>query len=242
MTDLQNDWLRRLPEAAFPFWRHGWTTSAGPDFHSAPTSNEHSTAVAQLVTAAGLQEGAWVQQVHGGQVLRAEQPGYLGEADAVWTTKLGLGVVGRSADCPLILVAGPGCWGFAHASWRSTVAGITGSLLQEMKQAGLQADLAVAVICPSAGPCCYEVGPEVQAEAEAQLGPGVAEFFPSLGTRPAFDLWRANRAVLETCGVPARQIFVAGVCTICGGEDYPSHRRQQGQAGRFAAISGGPKS
>ncbi len=66
------------------------------------------------------------------------------------------------------------------------------------------------------------------------------EFFPSLGTPPAFDLWRANGAVIEAAGVPARQIFVADVCTICGGEDYPSHRRQQGQAGRFAAISGGP--
>ena len=239
MTVPTPAWLRRIPEAALPFWRHGWSTNDGPDFLSPPTSAAHATAVSRLVAAVGLQQGAWVQQVHGGRVVRAEEPGYLGQADAVWTTQPGLGVVGRSADCPLILIAGPQHWGFAHASWRSTVAGITSTLLREMMNAGLQPEQTRAVICPSAGPCCYEVGPEVQAEAVARLGPGVGKFFPSLGDRPAFDLWRANQAVLAAAGLPARQVFVTGVCTICGGEDYPSHRRQRGRAGRFAAISGG---
>ena len=192
-----------------------------------------------LVEAVGLQDGAWVQQVHGGRVLRAEEAGYLGEADAVWTTQSGLGVVGRSADCPLILIAGPSCWGFAHASWRSTVAGITATLIGDMVAAGLEPEQATAIICPSAGPCCYEVGPEVKAAAIADLGPGIADCFVQLGERPAFDLWRANAGVLEAAGLPAQRIFVSGHCTICGGEEYPSHRRQHGQAGRFAAISGG---
>ncbi len=232
-------WLRRLPEAAFPFWRHGWTTAQGPEFLSEPTSPEHSVAVAELVTAAGLRDGAWVQQVHGGCVLRAQEPGYLGEADAVWTTRPGLGVVGRSADCPLILIAGPGHWGFAHASWRATVAGITSTLVSDMIQDGMRPEQAAAVICPSAGPCCYEVGPEVQAEAVARLGSGIADCFPQLESRTAFDLWRANARVLEAAGIPAERIFVTGECTICGGTEYPSHRRQKGQAGRFAAICGG---
>jgi YfiH family protein len=240
MTSSAPNWLRRLPEAARPFWRHGWTTKSGPEFLCPPTSPQHAAAVARLVAAAGLQDGAWVQQVHGGKVLRATTAGYLGQADALWTTEPGLGVIGRSADCPLVLVAGPNHWGFAHASWRSTVAGITATLLRDMTAAGLNPRQARAVICPSAGPCCYEVGPEVQEAAVAQLGAGILDCFPTLGPRPAFDLWRANRAVLAAAGLPAAQIYTTGQCTICGGDDYPSYRREQDQAGRFAAISGGP--
>jgi len=237
-------WLRRLSTSAPDDWRHGWTTDAGPDFRTPVTSVEHAAAVAELVAAAGLRDGAWVRQVHGSAVLRADQPGLLGEADALWTNEPGLGVVGRSADCPLLLVAGVdaagrGIWGFAHASWRSTVAGIMTSLLRDMKRAGLRLDRTWAVVCPSAGPCCYEVGPEVRQAALAHLGPSAADFCLPLRERPAFDLWRANGAQCEAAGLPAGHFFVSGVCTICAGRDYPSYRRQQGQAGRLAAISGG---
>ena len=56
---------------------------------------------------------------------------------------------------PLVLVggrlgSGDVIWGFAHASWRSTVAGITGSLPAAMTAAGLRPETARAVICPSA--------------------------------------------------------------------------------------------
>jgi YfiH family protein len=237
-------WLRRLPSAAAERWQYGWTTGAGPDFRPDVTSAEHANAVDCLVAAVGLAGGAWVRQVHGGTVLRAEQPGYVGEADALWTTTSGLGVVGRSADCPLVLVAGAdasgnGRWGFAHASWRSTVAGITLSLLREMIRSGLRPDRARAVICPSAGPCCYEVGAEVRQDALCRLGPQAADFFAAADSRFTFDLWRANGAQLEASGLPGDHIHTAEVCTICGGDDYPSYRREQDRAGRFAAISGG---
>jgi len=244
MTLSKPEWLRRLDEAALSHWHHGWTTVAGPDFLSAPTSAEHAEAVDRLVAAAGLRAGAWVRQVHGGEVIQAHSPGLLGQADAVWTAEPGLGVVGRSADCPLILVvgtdtAGHGRWGFAHASWRSTIAGITKNLLREMAVSGLRTDQAQVIICPSAGPCCYEVGPEVQEQAIAQLGPGAAAFFELHDRRQFFDLWQANCAQLIAAGVTVENITVTRVCTICGGEQYPSHRRQQGNAGRFAAVSGG---
>ncbi len=154
------DWLRRLPRAALPFVRYGWTTAAGPDFGHAVDSAAQAVAVGRLVEAVGLAGGAWVEQEHGARVVRAESPGCLGRADAMWTTGPDLGVIGRSADCPLILVGGVdsgghAICGFAHASWRSTVARITTGLLREMVGAGLRPDRAEALICPSAGPCCY---------------------------------------------------------------------------------------
>lgn len=244
MTASAPSWLRRLPQVRSRAWRHGWTTGAGPDYASVPDGSDHAAAVARLVAAVGLREGAWVDQVHGGRALRAEDGGFLGEADALWTTAPGLGVVGRSADCPLILVAGRdaagrGLWGFAHASWRSTLAGIATRLLQDMVAGGLRPDRTRAVICPSAGPCCYEVGTEVRTAARNKLGTDADAFFPRLGARVALDLWRANGAALAAAGLANERIFVAGICTICGGTDYPSHRREHGHAGRFAAISGG---
>jgi YfiH family protein len=224
-------------------WRHGWTDKAGPDFLSAPTSDEHRLAVQKLVDVVGLRAGAWVHQVHGGTVLRATEPGYIGEADALWTTEPGLGVVGRSADCPLILISGNDASGmayraFAHASWRSTVAQITHNVMKEMIKAGMLVERAQALICPSAGPCCYEVGPEVQEAALKELGTNSAAHFVPYGDGIAYDLWAANRAQLEAAGMASRDIFVTGVCTICSGHEYPSHRREKGLAGRMAAICG----
>lgn len=235
------EWFQRHSTA---HWRHGWTTAEGPDFSTPPTSTEHQSAVKTLVAAAGLQGGAWAHQVHGGKVLRVSQPGFAGEADAVWTTVPGLGVIGRSADCPLVLICGKdatgtGYWAFAHASWRSTVAKITSNVLAKMIAAGMKADRTQAVICPSAGPCCYEVGHEVYDIAVAKLGPEAKQHFPPLNSGHAYDLWAANRAQMEAAGLAPANISVVGVCTICTGLQYPSHRREAGQAGRMAAISGG---
>ncbi len=233
-------WLRTSPHLTTPAWAHGWSTAAGPDFRSPPDTPGHVPAVAELVAAAGLEDAAWVRQVHGGVVLRATGPGFAGEADALWTDRPGLGVVGRSGDCPLVLVAADGerpRWGFAHASWRSTVAGITARLLAEMTGAGAAPARCRAVICPSAGPCCYEVGDDVREQARKCLGRSAEAFFVGRRERWLFDLWRANTAQLLDAGVPEDRIGVAGICTICG-EGYPSHRRDGAAAGRFAAIIG----
>lgn len=233
-------WLRTSRLLERPGWAHGWTTSAGPDYHSPPHAPEHEEAVTSLVEAVGLEHATWVHQVHGGTVLRADRPGCLGEADALWSDRPGLGVVGRSADCPLVLVAADGDrprWGFAHASWRSTVAGITARLMEVLTEAGADPARCRAVICPSAGPCCYEVGAEVRERALQELGDEAAALFEPRGDRWIFDLWGANAAQLRAAGVGPARIAVSGVCNICG-EGYPSHRRQGAAAGRFAAIVG----
>ncbi len=233
-------WLRTSSAFADSGYTHGWSTITGPDFGVPPDTADHGRRVARLVRAVGLTEAAWVRQVHGGTVLRAVKAGFLGEADALWTDRPGLGVVGRSADCPLILVGGDGprpLGGFAHASWRSTVAGITTGLMAALGGAGLDPAHTSAVICPSAGPCCYEVGDEVREQAQERLGQSVEAFFVRRHGRWMFDLWQANRAQLEAAGVAPGRINVSGVCTICG-TGYPSHRRDGEAAGRFAAVIG----
>mgnify|MGYP001823289760 CR=1 FL=1 len=179
---------------------------------------------------------AWAHQVHGGTVLKATKPGMDGQADALWTDTPGLLLAGRSADCPIILISGlrpdgSPVTGFAHASWRSTVQGVTRNLLRELKATP---DSLHAAIAPSAGPCCYEVGPEVEEAALASLGPAAAAFFRNGN----FDLWAANEAQLQEGGVAPERIHNMRVCTLCQGDDFWSWRRQKEAAGRFAGLIG----
>lgn len=222
--------------------RHVLSTAAGPDLRGDSRTAAHAESVAAVAEAAGLPQLAWAYQVHGGTVLRVDAPGCAGEADALWTDVPGLGVAGRSADCPIVLVAGAGrdgrpVWGMAHASWRSTVAGITTRLLEAMVAGGLDPASAVAGIAPSAGPCCYEVGDEVREAALGALGADAVAFFAPHRDRWILDLWRANVHALTAAGLPADSIAVDGRCTICG-TGFPSHRREGEGAGRFAAVVG----
>jgi YfiH family protein len=230
--------------AAEPGLRHGVTTRAGPAFGRDGASAESAAAAAAAAAALDLEDVAWTQQVHGGTVLRVRDAGLAGEADGLVTDRPGLAVLGRGADCPLVLVAGrrpdgTAAVGFAHASWRSTVRGITATVLQRLREElGVDPATVTAGIAPSAGPCCYEVGPEVREEALDRLGTGAARFFAPVGEGWHLDLWSANLAQLTAAGVPAARVFGSGLCTICQGERFWSWRAQGEAAGRFAALIG----
>jgi YfiH family protein len=236
-------WLQTTDTFRSDTWKHGWSTTAGPDFRGEPDAPDHEEAVRQLVTGAGLTGGAWARQVHGGTVMKADKAGFQGEADALWTDQPGLGVIGRGADCPLILVGGlksdgRPVWGFAHASWRSTLQGITTGLVLALAEAGADPSGLQAVICPSAGPCCYEVGEEVREKALQSLGPGAAWFFTQIQNRQTFDLWEANIEQLTGAGLSGKNVCNTAHCTICDTGLYPSYRRQGQASGRFAAVIG----
>jgi len=239
-------WWHRSPVLDPTDWVAGWTDDQGPDFRGPAAGAAQRAAVSVLTGETGLAEAAWVEQVHAGDVLYAGAPGCVGRADALWTDVPGLGVVGRSADCPLILVGGrrpdgSPVAGFAHASWRSTVAGITPQLVAALREAGAEIPTLAAQIAPSAGPCCYEVGEEVREQAVAGLGAGVAPFFSASPGRHEgrwiFDLWSTNLTLLLGAGLQPGRIRTAGICTICG-TGYPSYRRDAAAAGRFAAMIG----
>jgi copper oxidase (laccase) domain-containing protein len=54
--------------------------------------------------------------------------------------------------------------------------------------------------------------------------------------RAQFDLWAANRLILEQSGV--KRIEVAGLCTACHLGDWYSHRGEAGKTGRFGVLIG----
>ena len=265
LSTLANGWqvgqfapLTRLDGLA-----HAVTTRHGLDARLART--DRSAAAQQVAAALGLEGVAFCHQVHGAAVVRVDAAGLAGEGDALLTDRAGLGVMGFSADCPLVLVADPAgpAVGVAHASWRSTVQRIAARLVEAMAgQLGAPPERLVACICPSAGPCCYEVGGEVVQAAVDALGLGAERFFRErgrgeegrrgdAGTRGRgetegggrkflFDLWSANVDQLLRRGLKRPNIHVAGFCTICRNELFPSYRVEGQSAGRFVAVIGRP--
>ncbi len=220
-----------------PSVRHAVTTSRSLDVqmvrHDRPAAGRH------VAGALGVSGAAWCNQVHGETVRLVDGPGPAGEGDALVTQEKDLALMAVSADCPLVIVADARgrAIGIAHASWRSTLRRITLRCVGRMREefAAEPGDL-FAAICPSAGPCCYEVGPEVRQAAREHLGPESEEFFLRRDERIYFDLWHANIAQLGQAGLAEDRIDACGICTICSGEVFPSHRRQGESAGRFAAA------
>ncbi len=222
---------------------HLVTTRRGPDVIQ--VRDDTGAAALETARVLGAEDAAFLEQVHGGDVLLAERGGQIGRADGLVTTTPSLVLVGKSADCPIVLIADRDrrAVGFAHASWRATVAQIVPAVVQAMVDVGCAARRLVACICPSAGPECYEVGDEVRTAAIEGLGTDAAAFFhPGSSGRDHFDLWAANADALHRAGLAVDSIHGAGICTLCRNEWFPSYRKEGDSAGRFAAAIGiGPE-
>ncbi len=144
-----------------------------------------------------------------------------------------------SADCPLVIVFDPDrpAFGSVHASWRGTLAGIAGRLVERMAAAfDSRPDRLWAAVAPCAGRDRYAVGPEVLRVARTLL-PDADRFFPRSADALCFDLKAANVDQLIRSGLSASRIEVADVCTISDRRFF-SHRREGANTGRFALIAG----
>jgi copper oxidase (laccase) domain-containing protein len=208
--------------------------------------------VAQVL---GLESVAFSEPVHAADVLLCKKSGCAGSADGLVTTTEGLALIGQSDDGPIVLIADSHrrAVGLAQASWRATVAGIVPAVVRRMVDLGCDPRHLVACICPSAGPCCFEVGEEVRTLALQRIGPHAMPFFrlaerrrqapaPPVATcevpRLRFDLWRANACALARAGLGAQSIHVAAICPVCRHDLFPRGRRRGDSAGRLAAGIG----
>ncbi len=114
---------------------------------------------------------ALMGQVHGSYVRIVESGGLYPETDAIITSQTGLLLGVRVADCVPLLIhdASKGIAGAVHCGWKPIASGIIERTVDTMRQAwnSEPADIRAA-LGPSAGPCCYEIGPEVAARLSQQ--------------------------------------------------------------------------
>ena len=229
--------------SAYPNLVHALTPKGTWLFPADLSVAEHGKRCNALARSQGLREAAWLSQVHGNSVIQARKVGLLGEADALVCAEPGLGIIVRGADCPLILACAHGQKGWAvgaaHASWRGTVARVSEAMLEALLELCQgEAASVTATIAPSAGPCCYEVGNEVRKQALQALGSSAEVFFEQRSGSLYFDLWAGNRTQLMAQGCLPENISIAGHCSMCRNQDYPSWRREGKAAGRMAALIG----
>jgi YfiH family protein len=178
-----------------------------------------------------------VEAADGGRVV--------GRGDAMVTADAGLFLGMRFADCVPILLHDPvrRAVGLAHAGWRGTVQNVAGSAVQTMiNDLGCSPKSIRAMIGPSIGPCCYQVGEDVIRAGETIVtrksasGSDMQLFSRRNGQHAHFDLWEANRRQLEAAGVD--QVMIAGLCTACRTDHFFSHRAERGRTGRFGVVIG----
>jgi polyphenol oxidase len=181
-----------------------------------------------------------VWQVHSASIVEATSPRGgrdLVQADGMITDRPAVTLMMRFADCvPLVLYdARRHAAGLVHAGWLGTVRKAAAAAVQAMNRVyGSRAADLQAGIGPSIGPDHYEVDADVQVRVREAFGEASEAFLQDVDGRLHFDLWSANRWLLEREGVV--NVEVAEVCTACQPADWFSHRGERGRTGRFGAI------
>jgi hypothetical protein len=169
-----------------------------------------------------------VNQVHGSNIVRADQPSE--PADGIITDEPGevLGI--RVADCVPIWLVDPHrkAAGIFHAGRKGTYLKIAALGMKALSDTyGCDPPNVKAYIGPSAGPCCYEVSEEL---AEDFKSAGL----PVIGRQ--IDLWEANRRQLKAAGLKSENVYVSEKCTICSPQYY-SYRRNHTSCRNLCVVS-----
>jgi len=241
-----------VSDAPFGRWRDGADQPGG--LNLGMKSGDDPAAVAsnraRLLALAGVGEAAWLEQIHGAGIVRAEDvlaqahaDGTPTRADASVTDRAGTVCVVLVADCmPVLLCDAAGrAVGAAHAGWRGLAAGIVEQTAQRVAAlAGVEAGALHAYLGPSIGPAAFEVGPDVRdafmdgvegAQRDATAHAFVAH--PANPGKYLADLPALARLRLQGLGVT--HISGGDLCTVTQRERFYSYRRDR-ETGRMAAL------
>ena len=180
-------------------------------------------------------------QVHGTHTIFATEArspdSHEEKGDLIFTDNPKITLYMRFADCTPLLFADEklGIVGIAHAGWRGTVEGVATTAINAIcRHYGSKAEDIRVGIGPSIGADHYEVGEEVITQVRKNFGADAESLLPKYGAHRHFDMWQANRILLEKAGV--QHIEIAKLCTACHLDDWYSHRAEKGKTGRFGAI------
>lgn len=110
-----------------------------------------------------------------------------------------------------------------HAGWKGSLCGIIGNTVEAMKNNyGCLVEDIVAVILPSIGQCCFEVGEEVAVQFRDA---GFSEYIDQSKDKPHIDLFGVNSAILRKAGLTENNIHKIELCTYCNEALFHSFRR-----------------
>ncbi|MDQ7977476.1 peptidoglycan editing factor PgeF [Paraburkholderia sp. SARCC-3016] len=233
-------------------WRDGADEPGGLNLggraDDAPAHVEQNRA--RLRALAGIDEPAWLQQVHGAQVVSADDVlenaragGAAISADASVTGEPGTVSIVMIADCMPVLLCDPagGAVGAAHAGWRGLAAGVVENTAQRVAAlAGVEPSALHAYLGPCIGPSAFEVGEDVlhafvDAAPAARRDAIARAFVPRSEAAGKYlaDLPALARERLAQLGIV--EVTGGDQCTFTQRERYYSYRRDR-VTGRMAAL------
>ena len=187
----------------------------------------------RFVTACGLpDEPAWLSQVHGTTVVRAEDAQDCNGADAIVTRSAARVCAILTADClPVLFVSADGREiAAAHAGWRGLCGGVLEATVAafEAPPSGL-----MAWFGPAISQRAFEVGDDVRDRFVGQDSAAAGCFDENPVGRWQADLYGLARLKLRSVGVT--KLYGGGRCTFGEPEAFFSYRRD-GQCGRMATF------
>jgi hypothetical protein len=186
-----------------------------------------------LKAALGLPaEPAWLNQVHGTNVVEAATHSTPPAADGSVAFATGQVCAVLTADClPVLFCDRQGTRvAAAHAGWRGLAAGVLDATVRSLATPPSQL---LAWIGPAIEPEAFEVGPEVREQFLAR-DPGNSAAFTINGRgRWQADLYTLARRELARLGVA--DVFGGGLRCYADSERFFSYRREA-QTGRMATL------
>ncbi len=236
-----------VSRAPYGRWANGRETAGGMNLglHTGDDPADVAENRARLLALAGVR-AAWLEQVHGAEVVDAGQAAHGGapvRADASVTSEPGVACVVMVADClPVLLCDGEGrAVGAAHAGWRGLVSGIVELTAQRVAGlAGRSPQTLHAYLGPAIGPQAFEVGDDVKeaflSAAEAAERDATARAFVArdgAAGKHWADLYALARVRLARLGVS--RVTGGDFCTVTDRERFFSYRRDR-VTGRMAAL------
>ena len=177
-------------------------------------------------------EPIWINQTHSSICIDAALTSSIIEADASYTSKVGVVCGIMTADClPVFVSKIDGTMvGIAHAGWRGLISGVIENLIQSFNSNG--EDLVVH-FGPAISKNFFEVGEEVK-RLYLSKNINFERSFSIENKRNYLDLYEAARIILE--GFQIKSISGGDRCTFKESSNFFSYRRDGIKSGRMAHL------
>ncbi len=179
------------------------------------------------------------RQVHGTEILFAENPGNYDGYDALITDRKNLFLCIFTADCYPVLIYDPShhASGAVHAGWKGSAGAIVMKTIEAMRERfNTLPEECLAWIGTGISFEAYEVGQEVALEFPA----GSCKCSPDRHNEQKYllDLALVNYRQLLASGVPPANIERSPFCSLRDSNLFFSYRRDQGETGRMVSLIG----
>jgi hypothetical protein len=177
-------------------------------------------------------EPAWINQTHSSICIEASLTNKIIEADASYTSRVGVVSAIMTADClPVFVSKKNGTMvGIAHAGWRGLASGIIENLIKAFNSNG---DNLVVHLGPAISKNSYEVGDEVR-KLYLDKNENFKRSFSIKNNKNYLDLYDAARVILE--GLRIKSISGGDRCTFQESNNFFSYRRDGVNSGRMAHL------